>query len=234
MSKYTARGMTALLHRPGFVYKKTKQVPVKADEEKQRAFIKEYKKIKRKKGKDDVIYFADASHPQHNSLPSCGWILKGETKELKSNTGRKRLNLHGALNLEDIDVVVREDKTINFESVISLYQQPEEKHPKGTIWVIEDNASYYKKKEVQDYLKTSGVKVIFLPAYAPNLNIIERLWKFMHEKILCNEYYSSFLEFKDACMDFFRNIDDYREDLEKRLTDNFEIIPSWSSNSHLR
>lgn len=231
---FTVSEITALLHKLGFVYKKTKQVPGKADEEKQRAFIKEYEKIKRKKGKDDIIYFADASHPQHNSLPAYGWILKGKTKELKSNTGRKRLNLHGALNLEEIDVVIREDKTINYISTINLYRQLEEKHPKGTIWVIEDNASYYKKKEVQDYLKTSRVKIIFLPAYAPNLNIIERLWKFMHEEILYNEYYSSFLEFKDACMNFFDNIGNYKKELEKRLADNFEIVPSWSSESHLR
>jgi transposase len=232
--KYSVRGMTALLRRLGFVYKKTKQVPGKVDSEKQQAFIEEYEKIKAEKGEDDVIYFMDASHPQHNSLPAYGWILKGKTKELKTNTGRKRLNLHGALNLEDLEVVVREDKTINYESTIAMFNQLERKHPKGEIHLIIDNASYYKKKEVQIYAMYSRIVLHFLPAYSPNLNIIERLWRLMHEKILYNEYYVSYLEFKQACMGFFENIDQYRGEMSTRLTDSFEIIPSWTSNSHLR
>jgi transposase len=231
---YSIEGMTHLLHRLGFVYKKTKQVPGKADEEKQKEFVSKYNKITKEIGQGDVVYFLDASHPQHNSMPAYGWIRKGTTKELKSNTGRKRINLHGALNLDKLEVVIREDETINYRSTIALYKQLEHKHTTGIIWVIEDNATYYKKKEVQEYLKTSRIKVIFLPAYSPNLNIIERLWKIMHEEILYNEYYASYLEFKTAVMGFFENISDYEDKLKTRLTHNFQLIPTWSSDSYMR
>lgn len=74
---YTPEGLVHLLHRLGFVYKKSKQVPGKADPDKQREFIKEtYQRIKKEKGPNDKIYFADGTHPCHNSMPSYGWIPK--------------------------------------------------------------------------------------------------------------------------------------------------------------
>jgi transposase len=232
--KFTVSGMTAVLHKLGFVYKKTKNTPGKADKDKQIEFIKEYQAIKKDKKPEDVIYFVDASHPQHNSMPSYGWILKGKTKELKSNTGRKRINLHGALNLEKLEVEIREDESINYESTLKLFHQLEVKHPDGEIHVIIDNASYYKKKDVQEYAENSRIRLHFLPAYAPNLNTIERLWQLMHEEVLYNKYYSSYLEFKVSVMKFFENFDEYSEVARSRLTDNFEIIPSWNSDSCLR
>ena len=226
--EYTVNGMTQLLHRQGFVYKKPKRIPGKFDAEKQQEFVKKYKGLKANMKEEDVNYFTDATHPQHNSQPAYGWILKGKTKELKSNTGRKRVNLHGALDIETLGVVIREDKTIDYESTLGLFGQLEKKHPTGTIWIIVDNATYYKSKEVKEYLEDSRIKIEFLPPYSPNLNIIERLWKLMHEEILNNKYYSSYLEFKEACLGFFDNIQDYREKMELRLTDNFEVIPTWN------
>ena len=71
---YSVSGVTDLLHRLGFSYKKPTHVPGKQDPVKQRAFLKEYEHIKARKGENDPIYFADATHPQHNSIPSYGWI----------------------------------------------------------------------------------------------------------------------------------------------------------------
>ena len=68
--EYSASGMKDLLHRLGFVYKKPKHVPGKLDPAEQKKFMKEYKKLLKTKGKNDPIYFGDASHPQFNSIPS--------------------------------------------------------------------------------------------------------------------------------------------------------------------
>jgi len=84
--RYSVGGVTDLLHRLGFSYKEPPPVPCKQDPAKQQAFLEEYGQIKAEKGKNDPIYFADATRPQHNSIPSCGWIKKG--KELKANFGR--------------------------------------------------------------------------------------------------------------------------------------------------
>lgn len=65
---------------------------------------------------------------------------------------------------------------------------------------------------------------MFLPPYAPNLNLIERFWKFFKKKILYNRYFETFDEFKVACEDFFANPASYRSELRSLLTEKFEII----------
>jgi transposase len=226
---YTPEGLVKLLHGIGFVYKKTKRIPGKADAEKQKAFLAEvYEATKNKMQPGDQLYFTDGVHPQYNVVASYGWIEKGTEKEVRSNTGRKRLNVNGAINLNH-EVVIRDDDSINAQSTIALYKQLEAKHSEaetGTIYVICDNARYYHAKIVQEYLETARVKQIFLPPYAPNLNLIERLWKFMHKEVLHNQYYDTYDKFKAAVYQFFEKINagGYAAQLDSLLTENFHII----------
>ena len=92
------------------------------------------------------------------------------------------------------------------------------------IYVICDNARYYRSKAVQEYLKNSRIKLVFLPPYAPNLNLIERLWKYFKKKILYNRYYETVDEFRAACEEFFRNPRKYHRELRSLLTENFAIV----------
>ena len=108
--QYSIEGMTHLLHRLHIMYKKTKVIPGKVDREKQEAFKQAYYELKQTKRAEDKIYFVDASHPQHNNMPFYGWIYRGETKVIKTNSGRSRVNLNGALNLEDMPITVLSEK----------------------------------------------------------------------------------------------------------------------------
>ena len=111
---------------------------------------------------DDKLYFLDGVHPQHNSMPAYGWLEKGKTREIRSNSGRQRLNLNGALNLKDYEVVIREDESINAQSTLKLFEELEAKNPKAeTIYCILDNARYYKAKIVKEYLKKLKDKISF-------------------------------------------------------------------------
>ena len=94
------------------------------------------------------------------------------------------------------------------------------------ITIFCDNAAYYKAKKVSDYLETSKIELVPLPPYSPNLNLIERFWKFFKRKVLYNTYYQTFAEYEDACSAFFDNLDKHRDGLRSLLTDNFEIVPS--------
>lgn len=223
--QYSPEGLVHLLHRLNFVYKKTKQVPGKADAKAQEKFLQEvYVKLKASMKVGDKLYFMDGVHPQHNSMPAYGWLEKGKTREIRSNSGRQRLNLNGALSLEDYEVIIREDESINAQSTIKLLTALEAKNPDAeTIYCILDNARYYRALIVKEYLKTSKVKLVFLPSYSPNLNLIERLWKFYRKKILYHRHYSSLREFKTVTMDFFKNLSSHREELATLLTENFEI-----------
>ena len=220
---YTSKGVVPLLHKLGFTYKKPKSIPGKADSAKQQAFVAAYEKLKAIKGKDDPIYFMDAMHPHHNVEPAYGWIEKGKTKELRTNTGRKRVNINGALNGETHAVVFREDDSINAQSTIALFKQIESMHSAATdIYIITDNAPYYRSCLVKEYVARSKIYIIFLPAYSPNLNLIERLWGFFRKEV-CSHYYDHFAEFRERTHNFLKNILDYKEQLNTLLNQKFEI-----------
>jgi len=227
--RYSVIGVTKLLHRLGFSYKKPKIVPGKANAKKQERFLAAYRKLKARMDQVDHLYFVDATHPQHNTRPSYGWILKGKAhdKLVKTTSGRQRLNLHGALNGKTHRAVILSEKTINATSVIRLGQALLKKHKTGKIYLIVDNAKYYHAKIVKVWRKKHGrIKFIFLPSYSPNLNLIERLWLFFHQKVTWNRYFDSFEDFKNTSLGFFKNLKQYESELKTLLTDNFQVIPS--------
>ena len=222
--RYSVSGVTDLLHRLDFSYKKPTHVPGKQDTAKQQAFIEEYEHIKVTKGKNDPLYFADATHPQHNSVPSYGWIKKGQEKALKANCGRQRLNINGAINIETLEPVTGFYDTINAQSAIDLFAKIEAKHPDAeTIYIIVDNARYYRSCLLKEHVEGTKIQLIFLPPYSPNLNLIERYWKFFKKKVLNNHYYETFAEFKRACESFFRKRKKYLPELQTLLTENFHL-----------
>ena len=225
--EYSVSGMTYLLHRIGFSYKKPTLVPGKADAVKQELFLEFYQGLKKAKNAEDKVFFIDGVHPQHNSMPSHGWFPRGEKTKLKSNTGRQRVNISGALDAETLEVIVSEHWRLNAETTIAFFMLIERLNPKAKkLYLILDNAGYYKGKKIKEFLKTSRIKLIFLPPYAPNLNLIERLWKFFKKNVLYNKYYATFKEFKTACMEFFKkkNLAKYKKQLRSLLTENFQIV----------
>jgi transposase len=221
---YTPSGIRPLLQRMGFVYKKTRLVGTKADPVEQEAFLKQFDQLVASCSEADEIYFSDAVHPQHNTRSCSGWIASGEDFEVESNTGRDRVNINGALNAFDVtDVVVRTDESINAQSTIELYKQLEHRNRTGTIYVICDNARYYRSRLVQQWLATSRVVQVFLPSYSPNLNLIERLWKFVRKNVIDAVFYPTKEMFRESVMGFFKELKKYKSELESLLTLNFHI-----------
>lgn len=223
---YSIEGMTHLLHKLHFAYKKTKVIPGKANPEKQEAFKKEYEKLKETKQAEDKIYFVDASHPHHNNRPFYGWIYKGTEKAIKTNSGRERVNLNGAVNLEDMAITVLNEETINSNAMMRLLLTLEEKQPTGALHLILDNARYNHSYLLALFLADHPrVRLHYLPAYSPNLNIIERLWKFYYKKRQ-DKYIEKFKDFEQEVLSFFKNINQYDKELKTLLTDSFQTLPT--------
>jgi len=218
---YSVSGITALLHVLGFTYKKTKAVPGKANKEAQELFILEYARLKL----EGKIYFADSTHPMHNPVISYGWIKKGEDFEVLTNCGRHRLNINGAIDIESLDVITRTCDWVNSDSICDLLRAIKKKNSDGeVVTLIMDNAAYSRSAKVKKLANDLEINLAYLPPYSPNLNPIERLWKFFKRKVLYNKYYEARADFENACMNFFRYIRKYRNELSTLLTDNFEVL----------
>lgn len=222
---YGTSGLVSLLHRLGFSYKKTKLVPCEADVAQQEVFVAEFKALMSGLSEKEAVYFVDAVHPQHNTRSTYAWIAQGEEREILSVSGRHRVNLNGALNAQNVsEVIMVEGQSINAENTWELYQKIEAQNPeKERIFVIGDNARYYKNRDLTQKLKGSKIVQIFLPAYSPNLNLIERLWKFTRKKVIDTHFYRTFSEFRSKLLDFFENIHQYKDELETLLSWNFHI-----------
>lgn len=221
---YTQSGMRDLLHRIGYEYKKPKLVPGNPDIDAQEIFALQYEEFMKNKKANCEVLFLDAVHPEHNTLAAYGWIKRGEKRELKTNSGRERLNLHGAINAESHQVTIIESETVNAESTIDLLNAIEQAYPLSKeIYIILDNAKYHYSKSVKDFIKNTKIKLVFLPSYSPNLNLIERLWKFFKKKVLYNRYHENIETFRSVCINFFRNLDIYHDEIANIMSGDFEL-----------
>lgn len=232
---YHVNTVIKLLHDLGFSYKKVVAIPQKANTiastEKQLEFEDKYKKLKDELKEDENILFLDGVHPTHNTKPGFAWIEKGEEKLIETNSGRERVNLNGAYNINSGEVIVNPSETIDTHSTFKLFDTIIENYSdtEGNLYLFSDNATYYKSLILQEALKTEKykrIKMIFLPAYAPNLNPIERVWKFFKKNVLENKFYKTFTEFKSAIDIFFKEelkLPIIQEKLRRFASDNFHI-----------
>lgn len=163
----------------------------------------------------------------HNVHPGTVYARKGERPHLPCNSGRHRYSVLGgysSLTGEYVGVAVT--GSVNAQTVIAFIQRLEAAFSEAErITVYVDNARYFHARLVKTYLLGTRVRFIFLPVYSPNLNLIERLWKFCKKKVL-SVYYAHFETFMQAVDTFFANLDRYRDELDTLMTDHFEIFNS--------
>ena len=224
---YSRSGLTDLLHRLGFTYKLTTPVPCQADAQAQADFLDELAVLEAHVERGEaVLYYADAAHPTHNTRCTRAWCEVGKERPLLTVSGRERVNLNAALNAYDpTQVLLDETDCVSAQSTRRLYEQLLLAHPdKARIYVVCDNARYYKNKELRAWLAHKPICQVFLPPYSPNLNLIERFWKYLRQKIINTTFYRTKGQFRTAVLDFFDRLPEFGQDLASRLTRKFHII----------
>lgn len=227
---YTPHAMAKLLRRIGFVWKQPKRVPAKADAAAQQRFLEEVLAplmAQAAADPDKPLYFVDATHPAYDAHPACGWIRKGETRTLKSNHGRANVTLNGALSWPGREVVRRHADKITAAEMIALFEDLQARHPTATaITIVLDNATYNRAAAVREWLAQDDCRIllVYLPPYAPNLNLIERLCWFFKKKTLWNTHYPTFAAFRAAIDRFFDTLQHHATELASLITDKFHII----------
>jgi hypothetical protein len=224
----TRSGLIALLHRLGMEHRKPKAISRKLDPAKQVAFIKAYEALMNQLSADEAVIFADAVHPTHAVRPVGCWAPKEVPVAVEQSSGRDRLNIHGAIDLETGQTIMKDVLTVDALSTILLLTAIEAMYPgMRLIHVFLDNARYHHAKLVQAWLARPDcrIELHFVPAYCPHLNAIERLWGLMHRHTTHNKCYSSFKDFSIAMLNFLR--DDVPRNWRTycdEVTDNFRVI----------
>jgi len=174
-----------------------------------------------------VFLFGDGMHLIHQNIPQLCWADPKFPPILKTNTGRQRLNILGAYNPDNqrfIHLTGEENCDANrvieyFEMIIGAYSQA----PKIILFL--DNAKYFKAQIVSNWLKEhSKLHVEFLPAYAPNLNLIERFWRFSKGKLVKNTYCPKYKIFRAKVFRFLNHVDQYVDELRTLMVEKFQIV----------
>lgn len=155
--KFSHSGMVSWLHAHKFSYKKPNRIPAKADAKLQEDFKQRYAVLKDQLTDDEVILFGDGVHPSMETKVSSGWIRTGKHKEIKTTASRTRVNIVGALQLDTMEILTKDYKTVNSESIIDfLIDLKAIYSAKRKIYLIVDNGPYYTSKAVKGKAKELG------------------------------------------------------------------------------
>jgi transposase len=193
-------------------------------------FIFHYLMLKKLQRDDEsmVQLFVDGMHLVHQVIPTFYWGTHKDRLTFNTNSSRNRLNILGAYDVQTHTLVhltseanCDAEKVIEFlELICKVY------YDKDSIILHMDNAPYFHAEIVRNWLKEHPQIVInALPAYAPNLNLIERLWRFVKGELVRNRYYEKYKTFRAKVFRLLNNLGNYTDKLKTLITDNFEIIP---------
>lgn len=176
------------------------------------------------------VYFVDASHFVLTSF--LGWVWCFVRLHVRAASGRQRYNVLGAINAVTHALVTEINTTyITATSVCALLHKIAALGGSMPVTLVLDNARYQRCTLVQDAAKQLGIELLFLPSYSPNLNLIERLWKFVKKEALNSRHHQNFQKFQEAIDGCLADLPTkHREKLATLMTHNFQ---TWDNVSIL-
>lgn len=158
--------------------------------------------------------------------PFLGYLWSQVRLWLKAPSGRQRLNVLGALNAVTHELImIINDAYINSQSVCDLLRKIARLNLQTPVTLVLDNARYQRAKLVGKLAAELNIELLFLPAYSPNLNLIERLWKFVKKQCLYSRYYAEFQSFRKAITGCLQKTHStYKQQLDSLLTLEFQTF----------
>jgi len=230
--RYSSTGIKDLLRRIGVSYHKVTGFLWKANPDEQHAFVKRVARHKREARRPGAPrtrrYYVDACHPVWGlDLVYCCWLLVGQRLLVGMGSGRKRLNILGAYCPEDheyIDYRLTRDN-INGEQFVNFLRLLRSRHPETERFILYvDGARYYDSPAVREWLgRHPEFHLSPIPAYSPNVNLIERLWKLLRAKAL-SRWHKTFEDMQAAVSVVLDHLEDYRGELRALMTEKFHVI----------
>jgi transposase len=214
------------LKKMGLKCRKVGCLPAKADPDQQADFLSQQLQPRLDEAQAGLraVFFVDAAH--FVLAPFLGFLWCFTRVFIPAPAGRQRFNVLAALNAVTHDlVVVTNDSYITATSVCALLHQLAALKLTLPITLVLDNARYQRCALVQDLAATLHIELLYLPAYSPNLNLIERLWKFVKKEALYSKYYQNFASFKEAITGVLNETSGkHKQALDSLLTLNFQTF----------
>jgi transposase len=229
---YSSSGVKDLLRRIGASYHKVSGFLWKGNPDKQRNCVKKVRRHQREAKREGAPrtrrYYIDACHPIWGmDLVFCCWLPVGQRFLLGVGSGRKRLNILGAYCPDDqeyLDIRLTRDN-INGGQFVNLLRVLFATHPETEKFILYvDGARYYSKPVVKEWLaRHPQFHLVTIPAYSPNCNLIERLWKFLRKEAF-NRWHKTFDSMQAAVSEVLDHLPNYRHELETLMTEKFHIL----------
>jgi transposase len=201
-------------------------LPAKADPEKQKEFLEQeiQPRLNEAQAGKRAVFFVDAAHFVLSAF--LGFLWSATRIFIPAPSGRQRFNVLGALNAITHELVtITNDTYITAQSVCALLEKIANLYVDLPITIFLDNARYQRCALVMETAKNLNIELCFLPSYSPNLNLIERFWKFVKKKCLYSHYYEKFPAFKAAiskCLE--ETTTTHKSDLDSLLTLRFQLF----------
>ena len=201
-------------------------LPAKADPEKQKEFLEQelQPRLEEAQAGKRVVFFMDAAH--FVLAPFLGFLWSVARIFIPAPCGRQRFNVLGALNAITHEMMtITTDTYITAQSVCALLEKLAIHYVGLPITIFLDNARYQKCALVMEKAKSLNIELCFLPSYSPNLNLIERVWKFVKKQCLYSKYYEKFPAFKAAiskCLE--ETMTTHTSALDSLLTLRFQLF----------
>jgi len=218
------------LKKLGLKRRKIAAVPAKADPEKQQEFLDEKltPRLAEAQANKRHLFFVDAAH--FVLQPFLGFLWSFVRLFIKAPSGRQRFNVLGALHATTRQLVtITNTSYINAQSVAALLYQLAASFADLPITLVLDNARYQHCRFIKSLAAELHIELLFLPPYSPNLNLIERLWKFVKKQCLYSHYYEKFADFRQAIEDCLAEVSGtFKEQLASLLTLNFQTFENVS------
>jgi transposase len=206
--------------------RKVGMVPAKADPEKQAVYRAQTlePRLREAQAGQRLVYFVDAAH--FVLQPFLGFLWCVARVFIQAPSGRQRLNVLGALEAVSHRLITVCNETyITAASVCELLRLIAAEAAGRPVTIILDNARYQHCALVESLANELQIELAFLPSYSPNLNLIERLWKFVKKTCLYSEYYADFAAFKSAILHCLAQTQHrHKANLDTLLTLNFQTF----------